>query len=96
MHEDWTAAVVTVGDGRGFVVDVVGVVGVHRERYVLTVAHCLPQLPSAHPGRYTEEQTFSNMLAPLGDDPTVWATCLFADPVADIAHTRATRQSSVR
>ena len=32
-----------------------------------------------------EEQTYRELLAPLGKKPTVWATCLFVDPMADIA-----------
>jgi hypothetical protein len=42
-------------------------------------------LPPAHPGRYLEEQTYGGLLGPLGAKPTVWATCLFVDPIADIA-----------
>jgi len=37
-------------------------------------------------GSYTAERTYQNLIGPL-DDPTpkVWAECLFADPVGDIA-----------
>jgi hypothetical protein len=71
-------SVVRVGDGRGFVVE-------HKlGTVVITAAHCLPRLPPAHPASYTEERTEA-LLAPLGAKPTVWAECLFADPVADIA-----------
>jgi hypothetical protein len=80
------SAVITVGAGRGFVIE-------HKHsRLVITAAHCLqrgdppePYLPPAHGMSYTEERTYVNFLAPLGQEPTVWAECLFADPVADIA-----------
>jgi hypothetical protein len=73
------SAVVTVGDGRGFVIK-------HRhDRLVVTAAHCLPRFPPCHGASYLEERTYSELLAPLGDDLAVWAECLFADPIADIA-----------
>ena len=72
-------AVIRVGDGRGFVVER------RRQRFVLTAAHCLPKLPPAHPMSHTKERTYQALLGPLGAEPTVWAECLFADPVADIA-----------
>jgi hypothetical protein len=74
-----TGAVIRVGDGRGFVVERA------RQRLVLTAAHCLPHLPPANPMSHTEERTYEALLGPLGAEPTVWAECLFADPVADIA-----------
>jgi hypothetical protein len=52
---------------------------------VITAAHCLPALPPPHPGSHTEERTFANLLGPRGESPTVWAECLFVDPVADLA-----------
>jgi hypothetical protein len=77
-----TAAVLRVGDGRGFVVESRDS---FMQRCVLTAAHCLPHLPPTHPGMYLEERTFKNLLGPLGGECTVWAECLFADPMADIA-----------
>lgn len=74
------AAIVTVGFGRGFVVQ-----GSRERRYVITAAHCLPQLPPAHPASYPEERTFTNLLGALGTAPTAAAECLFVDPIADIA-----------
>jgi Trypsin-like peptidase domain len=71
--------VVQVGYGRGFVV------GSDSRRLVLTAAHCLPKLPPPHALSYLEERTYGNLLAPLSGKRTVWAECLFADPVADIA-----------
>ena len=73
--------VVTVGSGRGFVVE--DSRGHHR--YIITAAHCLPFLPPCHGFSHTEERTYEDLLAPLGEAPSVWCECLFVDPVADIA-----------
>jgi hypothetical protein len=51
----------------------------------VTAAHCLPFFPPCHGASYLEERTYKNLLAPLGSKPAVWAECLFADPIADIA-----------
>lgn len=76
------AAVVTVGDGRGFVVDA----GSHSVgRIIITAAHCLPHLPPCIAASYTEERTYANLVGPIGAEPHVWAQCVFADPVSDIA-----------
>jgi len=77
-------AILKVGDGRGFVVECRNYLG-RIERIIITAAHCLPKLSSCHPGRYVEEETSARLLGPLGTQPTIWAACLFADPVADIA-----------
>ncbi len=81
-----TQAVVRVGDGRGFVVER------HRQRFILTAAHCLPVdadgrliLPPATEASYTEDRTYKELLGPLRGKPTVWTECLFVDPIADIA-----------
>jgi hypothetical protein len=74
-----TQAVVTVGEGRGFVVNGL------RNRLIVTAAHCLPSFPPCHGASYIEERTFGSLLAPIGREPSVCAECLFADPVADIA-----------
>jgi hypothetical protein len=71
-------AVITVGDGRGFILNS------SQGRYVVTAAHCLPQLPEP-PAFDDITQTYRNLLGPLGSVPSVSASCLFADPVADIA-----------
>jgi hypothetical protein len=94
MNNNIANAVIRVGDGRGFVVEHRGHMN-HPERIIITAAHCLPrlpppyehllQLPSPHPMRYLEEETYQNILGPLGAEPTVWAACLFVDPMADIA-----------
>jgi hypothetical protein len=34
---------------------------------------------------YTEERTYPELLGRLGEEPSVWAECVFVDPVADIA-----------
>jgi hypothetical protein len=89
------SAVVRVGDGRGFVVEgaqeIAGAAGdprrvrFGRRRYVITAAHCLPFLPPCHGFSYLEERTYQDLLGPLDGACTVWAECMFVDPVADIA-----------
>ena len=61
------------------------VAGPSETFHVITASHCLPYLPPAHPASPLEERTYANLLGHLGESPTVWAECLFADPVADIA-----------
>jgi hypothetical protein len=88
-----TRAVLKVGDGRGFVVERRNYLS-HPERIVITAAHCLEHatladgtkgLPPCHPFRYLQQETYPDLLGPLRGKRTVWATCLFADPIADIA-----------
>jgi hypothetical protein len=76
---DIVKSIIVVGSGRGFVIEV------GHERYVITAAHCLPQLPPAHPASYTEERTYARLLGPLDGEQTVWAECMFVDPIADLA-----------
>ena len=71
--------VITVGPGRGFVVEGAG------ERLVITAAHCLPFLPPALPSFGIEARTYGPLLAPRGEPPRAWAVCRFVDPIADIA-----------
>lgn len=92
MTDQLKRAVLKVGDGRGFVVtrnyrD-------REERIVITAAHCIEHatradgeqgLPSCHPARGLAEETYRDLLGPLGGKTTVCATCLFVDPIADIA-----------
>jgi hypothetical protein len=73
------SAIITVGDGRGCIVNG------RREPIIITAAHCLPFLPPACIGAVLEGKTYRELLAPLGGKPAVWAECLFADPVTDIA-----------
>jgi hypothetical protein len=77
-------AIVTVGEGRGFVVGNPGR-WPFAERLVVTAAHCLPYFPPCHSMSYLEERTYKALLGPLRQERTVWAECLFADPVGDIA-----------
>ena len=72
-------AVIKVGDGRGFVIEVGGY------RYVVTASHCLPYLPPAHPGADLSETTFKELLGPIGGPQTIWAECVFVNPVVDLA-----------
>ena len=81
MMDQFTTSVVQVGDGRGFIVEPEDA----SKQWIITAAHCLPELPPAHPMSYTEERTYKGLLGPLGGERTVWAECVFADPVADIA-----------
>jgi hypothetical protein len=73
-----TSSVVRVGDGRGFVVKG------NSDRLVITAAHCLPFFPPCI-SFSLEERTYESLLAPIGTEPTVWAECLFVDPIGDIA-----------
>jgi hypothetical protein len=77
--DDARQAIIRVSDGRGFIVES------ERERLVITAAHCLPRLPPCPPGAYTNEVVYEALLGPLGQEPTVWAECVFADPIADLA-----------
>jgi Trypsin-like peptidase domain len=86
-------AVLKVGGGRGFVVRRQGDLG-NEERIVVTAAHCLEGacradggvgLPPCHPIRYEKEEIYKDLLGPLDGKPTVWARCLYVDPIADIA-----------
>jgi hypothetical protein len=73
-------AIVRVGEGRGFLLD-----DAPWPQLVITAAHCLPRLPPADPGSYAHERTYRNLLGPIGVPPTVWAECVFVDPIADLA-----------
>lgn len=73
-------AVVKVGDGRGFIIEA------GNQRLVITAAHCLSRLPPCDGASFTEDRTYPDLIGPLGASaPKVWAECLFADPVGDIA-----------
>jgi hypothetical protein len=63
-----------------------GVIDTQAHRVVVTAAHCVgDQVISCNPLAYTEERTRECLLGHLGKTPTVWAECLFIDPIADIA-----------
>jgi hypothetical protein len=77
---DASNAVIRVGDGRGFIVQA------NFQRLVITAAHCLPHFPPCHGASYREERSYENLLGPVdAAAPNVWAECVFADPIADIA-----------
>ena len=74
-------AVVAVGnkDGRGFAINT-------DPRLIVTAAHCLPEQPPPHPGSYLADRTYMKLVGHIGEGrQEIWAQCLFADPVADIA-----------
>jgi len=79
-----TSSVVRIGEGRGFVVQ-----GPFR-RLIITAAHCLPGLPPAHPAATANERTCRDILALIGQKPTISAECLFVDPIGDLAILGAT------
>ena len=64
-----------VGDGRGFKVG----------DFIITAAHCLPKLPPCAIYLDGEERSYPRLLGRIGDEPTVWAELLFADPISDLA-----------
>jgi len=83
-------SVITVDKGRGFIIE-------HRTMFdfgdgfkrlrrklVVTASHCLPHAPKMPCYSY-QEATYANLLGPLGEEPSVWAECLFFDPVSDLA-----------
>ena len=73
-------AIVAVDGGRGFIART------RQNSVVVTAAHCLPGLPPANIFSHPAERTCPKLLGPLGDDErTIWAECLFVDPVADVA-----------
>lgn len=80
IKPEWLRSVVSVGEGRGFVVE-----GAMDRRYVITAAHCLPSLPSCDGYASQSDNTCKELLGPLNTLPALWAKCLFADPVSDIA-----------
>jgi hypothetical protein len=52
---------------------------------VLTAAHCLPFFPPCASFSDLSERTYKNLLGPIGQKRTIWAECLFVDPISDIA-----------
>jgi hypothetical protein len=74
-----TKCCLSVGGGRGFVI------AGERDRFIITAAHCLPFLPPCTSFSYIEERTYKSLIGLLGKEQTIWAECLFADPIGDIA-----------
>jgi len=94
------SCVVKVGGGRGFVIERRIRVNIRdfatvqsrkhfyfvKRRFVVTAAHCLPELPPAHACPLPQERIYPDLLRSLdGTKSKVWSVCFFADPVADIA-----------
>lgn len=78
---DLDRSIIRVGDGRGFVV-----AGEREDdRLVITAAHCLPFFPRCEPISSHGERTYQAVLGTLGQEPKIWAECLFVELVADIA-----------
>ena len=76
-------AVITVGEGRGFIVSAPS--DPWARRYVITGAHCLPNLPPPFTRSRIEDRTYENLLGMLGETPHIWTECIFVDPVSDFA-----------
>src|SRR5262249_39772540 len=55
------------------------------QTFVVTAAHCLPPLPPAANFTGVDERTYPSLIGPLGEQPSVWVECLFADPFGDLA-----------
>jgi hypothetical protein len=77
----WLRSVVSVDGGRGFVIETKD-----QGRLIVTASHCLERggesyLPPPVSFSHLEER----LIGPLGGEQTVWAECLFVDPVADLA-----------
>lgn len=77
--DDARRAVVTVGDGRGFIVENADA------RLIVTAAHCLPHFPPCASPSFVSERTYVDLVGALGSRPSTWAECLFVDPISDLA-----------
>jgi len=73
-------SILTVGGGRGFIV-----ADAEGRRLVITAAHCLPYLPAGRGLTDSVVRTYSELIAPLGNDPEITVECLFVDPIGDVA-----------
>jgi len=77
-------SIVTVGTGRGFVIDDAW------DRLIITAAHCLGDRLLCHPLPDPKERIYKSLIGLLGNaTPTkasrACAECRFADPISDIA-----------
>ena len=57
-------------------------------RYVITAAHCLPHFPPCASFSEPQDRTYKALLGKLEKrrtKRTVWAECVFLDPISDIA-----------
>jgi hypothetical protein len=98
-HLPSPACVVKVGKGRGFIIrhrvkippssnpthSTVQRNSFVDYRLVVTAAHCLPKLPPAHALAFNSDKTYKLLGSLDGSKSGIWAECLFANPVADIA-----------
>jgi len=56
-----------------------------ERRLIVTAAHCLPKMPPGQPS-FSDERTYRSLLGSLdGSKKNVWAECVFADPIGDVA-----------
>jgi hypothetical protein len=60
-----------------------------ERRLILTAAHCLPKMPPPLPS-FFQERTYKDLWGALdgtsdASKNTLWAECLFADPIGDVA-----------
>jgi hypothetical protein len=77
-------SIVTVGKGRGFVIDGAW------DRLIITAAHCLGDRLLCHPLPDPKKRVYKSLIGRLGTAPRTkaskaWAECRFADPISDIA-----------
>ena len=80
IETETTKAVIRVGEGRGFIVEA------GHKRLIITASHCLPHFPPSASMSFEHERTYAALLGSLADSELrVWAECVFADPVGDIA-----------
>jgi hypothetical protein len=66
-QEATPAAILKVGEGRGFVVESA------NQRLVITAAHCLPYFPPCASVSQPEEHTYQKLLGHIEGMPKVWA-----------------------
>jgi hypothetical protein len=72
-------AVVNVGSGRGFIVEVRDV------RYVISAGHCLPRIPQPTMLSDLDERTYLNIIGRLEGPQDVAGELLFLDVMGDVA-----------
>jgi hypothetical protein len=78
-EKNWSDAIIAVGKGYGFVVQ-----GAY-DRFVISAAHCLPELPPCNVGQHDKESLYPALLGPPGGPQTVAAACYYAEPISDVA-----------
>ena len=76
---EWNDAIIAVGTGYGCVVQGA------QDRFVVTAAHCLPELPPCDSGNVDRRSYYPALLGPPGGQKCVAAACGFADPISGIA-----------